>query len=79
MKIIYSDDEFESAFETTKRVALKSFANDDVYLEKFIKQPKHIEVQILGDKKGITSTCLKENAQYSEDIKKLLKRHHLHS
>ncbi len=52
MKVIHSDDEFESAYETTKRVALKSFANDDVYLEKFIKQPKHIEVQILGDKKG---------------------------
>jgi acetyl/propionyl-CoA carboxylase alpha subunit len=52
MKVIESDDEFQSAFETTKRVALKSFANDDVYLEKFIKQPKHIEVQILGDKKG---------------------------
>ncbi len=52
MKVISKDDEFESAFETTKRIALKSFANDDVYLEKFIKQPKHIEVQILGDKKG---------------------------
>lgn len=52
MKVIESDDEFQSAFETTKRVALKSFANDDVYLEKFIEQPKHIEVQILGDKKG---------------------------
>jgi acetyl/propionyl-CoA carboxylase alpha subunit len=52
MKVIDSDDEFQSAFEATKRVALKSFANDDVYLEKFIKQPKHIEVQILGDKKG---------------------------
>ncbi|MFC2119615.1 acetyl/propionyl/methylcrotonyl-CoA carboxylase subunit alpha [Bacteroidota bacterium] len=52
MKVIESDDDFPSAFEATKRVALKSFANDDVYLEKFISQPKHIEVQILGDKKG---------------------------
>ena len=52
MKVIESDDEFRGAFEETKRVALKSFANDDVYLEKFIKHPKHIEVQILGDKKG---------------------------
>jgi len=52
MKVIESDDEFQSAFEATKRVALKSFANDEVYLEKFIKQPKHIEVQVLGDKKG---------------------------
>lgn len=52
MERIDKDDEFSSAYETTKRIALKSFANDDVYLEKFIEQPKHIEVQILGDKKG---------------------------
>ena len=52
MKKIDKDDEFSSAYEATKRIALKSFANDDVYLEKFIEQPKHIEVQILGDKKG---------------------------
>jgi len=52
MNVVNSDDEFDSAFETTKRVALKSFANDDVYIEKFIEKPKHIEVQILGDKKG---------------------------
>ncbi|MFZ1279565.1 MAG: acetyl-CoA carboxylase biotin carboxylase subunit, partial [Ignavibacteriaceae bacterium] len=45
-------DEFKSAFEATKREALKSFANDDVYLEKFIEKPKHIEVQIIADKFG---------------------------
>lgn len=52
MRKIDTEAEFQDAFESTKREALKSFANDDVYLEKFIKQPKHIEVQILGDKKG---------------------------
>jgi acetyl-CoA carboxylase biotin carboxylase subunit len=52
MRKINDEEEFAEAFEATKRVALKSFANDEVYIEKFIEQPKHIEVQILGDKKG---------------------------
>jgi len=52
MRKINNDSEFESAFKATKREALNAFSNDDIYLEKFIEQPKHIEVQILGDKKG---------------------------
>ncbi len=52
MRKITSPDEFESALETTKRESLKAFASDEIYLEKFIEKPKHIEVQVLGDKKG---------------------------
>jgi acetyl/propionyl-CoA carboxylase alpha subunit len=52
MRKVSSKDEFKSAFEATKREALKSFANDDVYIEKFIEKPKHIEVQIIADKFG---------------------------
>jgi acetyl-CoA carboxylase biotin carboxylase subunit len=52
MRKISSSDEFESAFEATKREALKSFANDDIYIEKYVENPRHIEVQIFGDKKG---------------------------
>jgi len=52
MRKISSSDEFESAFEATKREALKSFANDDIYIEKYIENPRHIEVQIFGDKQG---------------------------
>ncbi|GBD87874.1 acetyl-/propionyl-coenzyme A carboxylase alpha chain [bacterium BMS3Abin03] len=52
MRIVNNENEFEPAFEGAKRVALKAFANDDVYIEKFIEKPKHIEVQILGDKYG---------------------------
>jgi len=52
MRKISSDKEFESAFEATKREALKAFANDDIYIEKFIENPRHIEVQIFGDKHG---------------------------
>jgi acetyl-CoA carboxylase biotin carboxylase subunit len=52
MRKISSPDNFESALETTKRESLKSFASDEIYLEKFIENPKHIEVQVLGDKQG---------------------------
>jgi acetyl-CoA carboxylase biotin carboxylase subunit len=52
MRKISSDDEFQSAFEATKREALKSFVNDDIYIEKFIENPRHIEVQVFGDKQG---------------------------
>ena len=52
MRKISSGDEFDFAFESTKREALKAFANDDVYIEKFIEKPRHIEVQIFGDNQG---------------------------
>jgi acetyl-CoA carboxylase, biotin carboxylase subunit len=52
MRKVSNENEFRSAFEATKREALKSFANDDVYIEKFIEKPKHIEVQIIADKFG---------------------------
>ncbi len=52
MRKITTSSEFESAFEATKREALKSFANDDIYIEKYIESPRHIEVQIFGDKQG---------------------------
>lgn len=52
MRKISSEKEFADAFEATKREALKSFANDDIYIEKFIVNPKHIEVQVIADKHG---------------------------
>ncbi len=52
MRKVYTIDEFESAFESTKREALKAFGNDSVYIEKLIDNPKHIEVQIISDEYG---------------------------
>lgn len=52
MRKVESKKEFASALEATKREALKSFADDAVYIEKYIENPKHIEVQIFGDKHG---------------------------
>jgi len=52
MRKIDDESQIESAFQRTKSEAAKSFGNDAVYIEKFIVNPKHIEVQILGDKHG---------------------------
>ncbi|MBT8380941.1 MAG: acetyl-CoA carboxylase biotin carboxylase subunit [Ignavibacteria bacterium] len=52
MRKINAPDDFESAFDATKRESLKAFASDEIYIEKFIEKPKHIEVQIFGDKHG---------------------------
>jgi acetyl-CoA carboxylase biotin carboxylase subunit len=52
MRRINSNKEFEDAFEATKREAFKAFANDDIYIEKFILNPRHIEVQVFGDTHG---------------------------
>lgn len=52
MKKVYSSTEMEDAFFSAKREALSAFGDSAVYIEKFIENPKHIEVQILGDKHG---------------------------
>ena len=50
MKIVYNEDEFETLFSTAKSEAQKYFGNDEVYIEKYFQNPRHIEVQILAGK-----------------------------
>ncbi len=52
MKAVFSQNELDDAFHSAKREALKSFANDAVYIEKLIENPKHIEIQIVADSHG---------------------------
>ncbi|MGM9926731.1 MAG: pyruvate carboxylase, partial [Bacillus sp. (in: firmicutes)] len=52
MRIVNGLDEVKEAYERAKSEAKAAFGNDEVYVEKFINQPKHIEVQILGDRAG---------------------------
>lgn len=52
MRIVLDESEFENAFKTAKSEAESAFANGDVYIEKFIENPRHIEIQVLGDQFG---------------------------
>ena len=50
MKIVNKEEDFDILFSTAKTEAKKYFGNDEVYIEKFFKNPRHIEVQILSGK-----------------------------
>ncbi|MFN2100949.1 biotin carboxylase N-terminal domain-containing protein [Altererythrobacter sp. MF3-039] len=52
MRLAYSEKDVREGFEATKREGLNSFGDDRVFIEKFILDPRHIEIQILGDKHG---------------------------
>ncbi|NVE94294.1 acetyl-CoA carboxylase biotin carboxylase subunit [Altererythrobacter lutimaris] len=52
MRLAYSETDVREGFEATKREGLNSFGDDRVFIEKFIEDPRHIEIQILGDKHG---------------------------
>ncbi len=52
MRIVWEESEMERAFSTTKAEAAASFKNDGIYMEKYVEEPRHIEIQIAGDQYG---------------------------
>jgi acetyl-CoA carboxylase biotin carboxylase subunit len=52
MRIIWKPEEFEAAWENARQEAGAAFGNDGMYLEKYIEEPRHIEIQIAGDQYG---------------------------
>ncbi|GAB5081153.1 acetyl-CoA carboxylase biotin carboxylase subunit [Hominimerdicola sp. 21CYCFAH17_S] len=52
IRIVRSDEELEAQMTAAKQEALACFGNDEIYIEKFIENPKHIEIQILADNYG---------------------------
>jgi acetyl-CoA carboxylase, biotin carboxylase subunit len=52
MRVIADESGFEKAWDDAKREAAASFGNDGMYLEKFVEEPRHVEIQIIGDQFG---------------------------
>ncbi len=52
MRIVYEPEEFEVAFQSATAEAEKFFGRGDVFIEKFVPNPRHIEIQIMADKHG---------------------------
>lgn len=52
MRIVYEESELENAFTMASTEANAAFGNPEIYLEKFIENPRHVEIQIIGDKFG---------------------------
>ena len=52
MRIVWNDDEMENAWNSARQESLAAFGNDGMYMEKYIEEPHHIEIQIAGDVTG---------------------------
>ncbi len=52
MRVVWEESELEKAYENAKTEAAASFKNDGIYMEKFVEEPRHIEIQIAGDQFG---------------------------
>lgn len=52
MRVVWEESEIERAYTTAKAEAGASFKNDGIYMEKFVEEPRHIEIQIAGDQFG---------------------------
>ena len=52
MRAIWKEEELEKAWESARQEAAAAFGNDGMYMEKLIEEPRHIEIQIIGDQSG---------------------------
>lgn len=52
MRIVWAEEEIEKAYDSAKQEAAASFKNDGIYMEKFVEEPRHIEIQVAGDQFG---------------------------
>jgi acetyl-CoA carboxylase biotin carboxylase subunit len=52
MRVVWKEEDIEKAFENAKTEAAASFKNDGIYMEKFVEEPRHIEIQVAGDQYG---------------------------
>lgn len=52
MRVVWEESEIERAYNTAKIEAAASFKNDGIYMEKFVEEPRHIEIQVAGDQYG---------------------------
>lgn len=52
MRIVKSEEEFEAQWNSARQEAKAAFGNDGMYAEKFVEEPRHIEIQIIGDQQG---------------------------
>jgi acetyl-CoA carboxylase biotin carboxylase subunit len=52
MRIVWKEEDIENAFNSARQEAGAAFGNDGMYMEKFIEEPRHIEIQVVGDQYG---------------------------
>lgn len=72
MRIVYAEDELQNAWETARKEAGAAFGNDGMYMEKFIEEPRHIEIQVVGDQYGTVCHLSERDCSIQRRHQKLL-------
>ncbi|MBQ1171704.1 MAG: acetyl-CoA carboxylase biotin carboxylase subunit [Lachnospiraceae bacterium] len=72
MRRVFAKEEMENALKTAKAEAMAAFGNDDMYLEKLIVNPHHVEIQILADREGNTVYLGERDCSIQRNNQKLL-------
>ena len=72
MRVVWKEEEIEKAFTTAKQEAAASFKNDGIYIEKFVEEPRHIEIQVAGDQYGRVSHLSERDCSIQRRHQKLV-------
>lgn len=72
MRIVWEEAEMEHAFDTAKMEAGAAFKNDGIYIEKYVEEPRHIEIQIAGDQFGNVSHLSERDCSIQRRHQKLV-------
>lgn len=72
IRVVWEEEDLESSFEACKREALTFFKNEDVFMEKYIQNPRHIEFQILSDNYGNVIHLLERDCSIQRRHQKLI-------
>jgi acetyl-CoA carboxylase biotin carboxylase subunit len=72
MRIVYAEDELQNAWDTARKEAGAAFGNDGMYMEKFIEEPRHIEIQVVGDQYGTVCHLSERDCSIQRRHQKLL-------
>lgn len=72
IQMVEDEKQMEKALESVRQLAKNSFGDDSVFIEKFIEDPRHIEYQIIGDKKGHLIHCYERECSVQRRHQKLI-------
>ncbi len=72
MRVVFQESDIEKAYENAKTEAAASFKNDGIYMEKFVEEPRHIEIQIAGDQYGNISHLSERDCSIQRRHQKLV-------
>lgn len=72
MRIAHSKEELEQAYAEARQEALVAFENDEVYMERYVENPRHVEVQIAGDKHGHVVHLFERNCSFQRKNQKMI-------